>query len=296
MMSTISVSMIVRDEEEMLERALFSVIGADEIVILDTGSTDRTPQIAKKYTDKYIFGEYKWNDNYAEARNESLKRCTGDWILIIDADEQLETGGIQKIRALIENLPPETRAIGFKTMSESRRLMHRSVRLFRNNIGIVWHGWAHNYLSERAQLQADIVLRYGYSPAHVKDPDRTFRILSKYIAENPGAGRERFYLAREYWYKKEYKEALRHYKLYLEKATWLPEIAEAWMQAARCYYFLNELFPARLACLRALEVNADFKDALTLMSQLSSEPNTSKWKEYSMLAKNTNTLFATPVE
>ncbi len=291
---TISASMIVKDEQDVLERCLKSIAGVDEIVILDTGSTDGTPGIAKKYTDKYIFGEYTWNDDFAEARNESLKRCTGDWILIIDADEQLEEGGVQRIRDLIKQVPNNVRAISFRTIAERGTLEHASVRLFRNNIGIVWAGAVHNYLSARANLASGIALRYGYSPAHAKDPDRAFRILTKVVAENPDCGRERFYLAREYYYRQKWDEAIEHYRLYLEHAHWPPEMAEAWMQVSRCYNNVKMNLEARLACLRAIDLNPDFKDALTWMAQLVelTDPTAAaKWREYAPLATNSNTLF-----
>jgi glycosyltransferase involved in cell wall biosynthesis len=289
---TISVSMIVKNEETVLEACLNTIKGADEIVVLDTGSTDGTPDIVRKYTDKYVFGEYVWNDNFAEARNESLKRCTGDWILIIDADEHLEEGGIQKIRDLIKTIRPGIDGVGFRTISDRGALLHESVRLFRNNVGVQWHGAIHNYLSVRAQLSSDITLYYGYSPAHEKDPDRAFRILTKEIEKHPEALRERFYLAREYYYRKDWNTAIGHYRMYLEKAFWVPEKAEAWMQVSRCYNALGMNLEARLACLRAIEVNPDFKDALILMSDLSVDlVGKAKWAEYATLAKNSNTLF-----
>ncbi|GAG44849.1 unnamed protein product [marine sediment metagenome] len=99
----ISASMIVKNEEVCLEKCLQSIKDLDEIVILDTGSTDKTGEIAQKYTNKYYANEYKWNDNFAEARNLSLSKCTGDFILTIDADEWLEEGGVEKIRIAVSN-------------------------------------------------------------------------------------------------------------------------------------------------------------------------------------------------
>ena len=171
------------------------------------------------------------------------------------------------------------------------------MRLFRNHLGIVWHGAVHNYLSVRAQHSSGISLYYGYSPAHAKDPDRAFRILTKEVEKAPDCLRERFYLAREYYYRRRWQEAVDHYKIYLEKAHWAPEMAEAWMQVSRCYNNVGMNFEARLACLRALEINADFKDALNWMGDLSQNPEAKvKWKEYAALAKNSNTLFSSMEE
>ncbi len=76
--------MIVKNEEAMLAQCLESVKEADEIIIVDTGSKDKTREIAQKYTDKVFYLE--WCDDFAKARNEARKECTGDWILSIDAD------------------------------------------------------------------------------------------------------------------------------------------------------------------------------------------------------------------
>lgn len=87
--NTISLCMIVKNEEVNIERCLKSVQGAvDEIIVVDTGSTDSTIEKAKKYGAK-IFN-YDWNDNFSDARNFSLKQATCDWIFVMDADEELE--------------------------------------------------------------------------------------------------------------------------------------------------------------------------------------------------------------
>lgn len=87
-MKQLSVCMIVKDEQDLLSRCLDSLQGiADEIVIVDTGSQDETKAIAKRYTDKIY--DYQWNQDFAAARNESLRHATGKWVLVLDADEYL---------------------------------------------------------------------------------------------------------------------------------------------------------------------------------------------------------------
>ena len=93
----ISLAMIVKNEESMLARCLGSVQDlVDEMVIVDTGSTDGTPEIAGCFGVK--LHRFDWCDDFAAARNESLKHCTGDWVLILDADEAIDTFDHQKIR------------------------------------------------------------------------------------------------------------------------------------------------------------------------------------------------------
>ena len=79
--TTLSLCMIVKDEEQFLEQCLSSVKDlVDEIIIVDTGSTDKTIDIAKKFTNN--IHNFKWCDDFSKARNESLKHATKDWILI----------------------------------------------------------------------------------------------------------------------------------------------------------------------------------------------------------------------
>ena len=92
----ISVCVIAKNEADVLGRCLESVKGLDEIVVVDTGSTDNTKEIAKRYTDNVY--DFVWCDDFSKARNFAIEQCTSDWILILDADEYLPTiEGIYKL-------------------------------------------------------------------------------------------------------------------------------------------------------------------------------------------------------
>ncbi len=95
----ISLCMIVRDEQDFLGDCLASVRDVvDEIIVVDTGSTDSTPQIARDFGARVF--SLEWSDDFSEARNHSLERASGDWILVLDADETLARRDADKIRAL----------------------------------------------------------------------------------------------------------------------------------------------------------------------------------------------------
>jgi glycosyltransferase involved in cell wall biosynthesis len=94
--------MIVRDEAFFLARCLDAVVDyVDEIIIVDTGSVDETPNIAARYTDK-IF-HFDWVDDFAAARNFSLDKASGDWILVLDADELVSPEGMETIRSTLRD-------------------------------------------------------------------------------------------------------------------------------------------------------------------------------------------------
>lgn len=97
---TISLCMIVKDEESYLAQALTSAKPiVDEIIIVDTGSTDQTPAIATSFGAKVFFQE--WKDDFSFHRNFSIDRATGDWILVLDADECLSSSSHAKILELV---------------------------------------------------------------------------------------------------------------------------------------------------------------------------------------------------
>ena len=101
-MPTLSLCMIVKNEEQFLEQCLRSVQGlVDEIIIVDTGSMDRTKEIARFFTDQIY--DFAWCDDFAAARNESLKHAKGDWILVLDADETLSKQDHESMRGLISS-------------------------------------------------------------------------------------------------------------------------------------------------------------------------------------------------
>ncbi len=92
--------MIVRDEEEMLPGCLAPLRDVvDEIVVVDTGSTDATVEIAESFGARVV--HFPWNGSFADARNVSIEAATGDWIMYLDADEHMEPGDAPQLRDLL---------------------------------------------------------------------------------------------------------------------------------------------------------------------------------------------------
>lgn len=287
---TIGVCLIVKNESECLAKCLESIKEADALYISDTGSQDNTIEIAKKYTDN-IYTEDVWHDSFCSARNFILSKADTDFILSIDADESLEIGGIAKIRKAIEFAESHNQ----KTIN---CIMEANItgdqfyfpRLFKRCPEVYWKGNIHNYLSYTDNNKSDIKITFSYSKAHQNDPDRALRILKQELSNNPNLIRECFYLAREYWYRKDWITAIYWYKDYLTRANWPPEWAEAWLMLARCYWALNKNDEAKDACLQAIKINADFKEAIEFMAELCGPNNRIKWLEYAELATNNNVL------
>jgi len=170
-MSLISLCMIVKNESHNLSRCLDSVKDlVDEMIVVDTGSTDNTVDIAKGYGAKVGF--FEWCDDFAAARNHSLSLASGDWILVLDADEELVIGegvSIQDIRHFLQNsLDSDTDSCGIRLRDihdkESSGDCYM-MRLLRNRANLkftgVFHEWVHCQFPQ--YLQEINILHYGYS-------------------------------------------------------------------------------------------------------------------------------------
>lgn len=287
-MKTLSVAIIAKNEEALILRCLESVKGADEIIVVDTGSTDRTMAIAAEFGAKVY--EFPWVDDFSAARNSALGHCTSDYVLSIDCDEVLEEGGIEKIRAAIE-LGHRTYAVSMTSEKEGQ--VHHAVRLFKRDPEIFWKGAAHEALTVLAEVkpaQDGIVITYGYSPAHTADPDRMLRVLQSAIQTDP-SGRNYYYLAREFYYRRDYEKAIEIFALSIKLSSWMPEKADATLYIARCNWFLSRGDEARRMALEAVRWNPMFKEALLLLSELHDSPYKEKWAKLAEAADNSDLLF-----
>ncbi|MDL2294603.1 glycosyltransferase family 2 protein [Ruminococcaceae bacterium OttesenSCG-928-D13] len=109
-MASISVCMIVKDEEAVLARCLDALEGIpDEIIIVDTGSTDATKDVARRYTSKLY--DFQWIDDFAAARNFSLSKAAMDYIYVADADEVIDAENLARFKQLKEALLPEVEVV-----------------------------------------------------------------------------------------------------------------------------------------------------------------------------------------
>lgn len=136
----VSAALIVRDEARHLANCLASIRGfADEVIVVDTGSRDATPEIARAVGAKvYVV---PWADDFAAARNAALERCRGRWILYIDADERIVPGTAEGVRELLEK--PEMIGCRLWLRAAAGCTAYREIRLFRNHPSIRFEGVIH---------------------------------------------------------------------------------------------------------------------------------------------------------
>jgi len=189
----ISLCMIVKNEAERIARCLDSVQGhVDEIIIVDTGSTDTTIEIARKYTD-YVY-QHPWENDFSLARNQSLRYATRDWILILDADEEVDAADAPRLREVIQGRPEEITTLHMNVLnyhaSGNVNAVLDSPRLFRNHIGFHYEGIVHNQprIPGKGAGCGLTIHHYGYalSPEKMEAKSRrTVSLLKKQIAEDP---------------------------------------------------------------------------------------------------------------
>jgi tetratricopeptide (TPR) repeat protein len=268
----LSLCMIVRDEQEMLPRCLDAVADVvDEIVIVDTGSTDATIEIARAHGARVI--ERPWSGSFAEARNVAMDAATGEWLLVLDADEVLVREDAPLLRALTAQTWRE--AFYLVEINHTGELevgtavTHDTLRLFRNRPAYRYSGRLHEqiahtlpgYLPERLHASGVRIEHYGYLGA-VRDSRaktaRNIELLRLQQAEGPPSAFLHYNLGSEYATAGEHQAALRE----LERA-W--ELVEADPDGASLRFapaLANRLVRALRVCRRPQEAIALAERAL----------------------------------
>jgi len=200
--ATISLCTIVKNEEKYIAQCLQSVAGVvDEVVLVDTGSTDRTVKIAESMGAKVY--HHPWQDSFSEARNYALQFVTSEWILQLDADEELEAEDKELLLRTIRTTKSDSifvPIINFLPDGASSKFYYR--RLFRRTKGH-YEGIVHNQIVvEGTHTYAEVrIYHHGYnlSPEEMQSKyERSSKLLIKAIEENPDDVFSRFNLARIY--------------------------------------------------------------------------------------------------
>ncbi len=232
----LSIVMMIKNEERYLDMTLKSLNPLmknikSELIILDTGSTDRSIEISKKYTDKVYFA--KWNDNFAQMRNISIGYAKGEWILILDADEEL-VNYENLINFFKNGLHKKYNSASIELtniMSEDKKLFNKAsiVRLFKKDKEFRYEGAIHEQPIHKEPIFSDIANfnHYGYmyknEEVKQKKLSRNEKILLSELKVNPNNPYIYYQLAMNYSAFGEKQEALSYmekcYKMYNELGT-----------------------------------------------------------------------------
>ena len=265
MTQTISLCMITKNEDNNLAQSLNSVKDlVNEIIIVDTGSTDKTITIAREF-DSNIF-EFSWNDSFSEARNESLRHATKDWILVLDADELVEKRDFSKIKDAIESAPKEVAGFSLQQRSYIRNfssgaaknesqffkdfpfyVANNLVRLFKNNNGLKFKNRIHELIEDSIKernleyKKTDIIIHHFgsvKSKQFIDSKTNSYsRLILKQLEDEPDNERYNYQAARMYLSKKDFTKAL---GFFVKTSKINPNYKLVFSEIAKIYLQMND--------------------------------------------------------
>lgn len=243
-MITVSLCMIVKNEEAVIGRCLKSIADlVDEVIIVDTGSTDNTKAIAGTFTE-HIY-DFKWIDDFAAARNTAFAKASMDYLLWLDADDVIEAEDRGKFAALKNTLDSKVDAVSmiYKLAFDDYGNVSSSVRrnrLVKRERKFRWIGAVHEYLEVGGQIYHSDVAVTHRSLYH--DSDRNIKIYEKRLAGGEKfSPRDLYYFANELLDHQQYKRAASYYKKFLDTGQgWVEDNISSCGKLADCYFHLGD--------------------------------------------------------
>ncbi|HAJ27396.1 MAG TPA: hypothetical protein DCG53_09175 [Syntrophus sp. (in: bacteria)] len=275
---SISLCMIVKNEEACLGRCLESVCNyVDEIIIVDTGSTDGTVGIAESYGARIY--HHPWEKDFSKHRNQSLSYAKGKWILQLDADEELFAGDGPRLRKIIRQDKADFYHCRFHDINKDSSIhgVFYLVRLFRNGMGMTYARKVHNQLlTSGREAYSDIrVKHYGYdlSPEAMEAKHlRTTTLLKEMLAADPEDAYCLYQLATSYSMHREPEKVIEYGEKVLElrrhKCMNNDYFLTAFHTIAQAYYALNRLEEVERLCREALAIYPNHLDVYHLLASI----------------------------
>lgn len=277
---TVSACMIVKNEEELLPQCLDSVKNVvDQIVIVDTGSTDRTVKIAESYGATVY--HHPWENDFSKHRNQSISYATSDWIFIIDADEELSPESSVQLRQTILEALPGVSYVYLEvhdkdTSGQVMSVMHRPL-LFRNHMGFKYKNFIHNELELKGRGDTSnlVLFHYGYhlSPEKMKAKfERTTRLLKKRMEEEPDRPEPPFFLCKSYGMEELSAEAIYYGLITRQKLEKLGDVPvffiEIFYVIALSFHRMKMYTLAEATCLEGLKLSPEYIDLYFILSDI----------------------------
>lgn len=227
-MLPISVCIIAKNEENNIERCLSSLAPYDfEIIVIDTGSTDRTKELAAKYTDKIY--DYEWIDDFSAARNFSLEKASNKWIFMMDCDEWIEEIDIEEFEYFRKHLPNDVGSISRRNYNGSvdaptSTFIDRTERLFSKQL-YNYKGIIHEQLTPKFQKEFETYLlntTIGHSGYCISEEakelkaKRNITLLLKQLESEPDNPYVYYQLGIGYKFMNDYENAYTYFSKGLE--------------------------------------------------------------------------------
>lgn len=266
-MATISLCMIIRNEEDVLARCLDSIKDlVDEIIIVDTGSSDTSIEIAKRYSDKVF--SYSWIDDFSDARNYAFSFATKDYCMWMDADDVMVEKDRSAFLKLKQTLHPDVDVVMMKYHTAfdeqgNPTFSYYRERLLKREKNFRWAGVIHEAIAPSGNvIYEDIAITHKKNK--VSDPDRNLTIFENLLQQGKSLSpREQFYFARELYYHQRYHEAIQQFTLFLNSQKgWLENIIDACRLRASCFYALGNTQAALASLLESFQYDTPRAETL----------------------------------
>ena len=260
-MPTISLCMIVKNEEEVLARCLNSARGiADELIIIDTGSDDRTKEIAAQFT-QHVY-DFEWIDHFSAARNFAFSKGSCDYLMWLDADDVILPEDGAALRELKEKLDPSVDTvmlkynIAFDEQGQPTFSYYRE-RIMRRCPLAKWEGAIHEVVTPFGKI-IHVPIAITHRRKEKTDPQRNLRLFENLLKRGETfSPREQFYYARELFYNARYKEAVEAFEQFLDEGRgWVENNIEACRVLSQCLRSLGEHERALAALVRSFTFDA----------------------------------------
>jgi len=280
---TLSVCMMVKDEEHNLKRCLSSLNGiADELVVVDTGSNDSSVSIAESFGAKVY--HHPWENDFSKHRNQSIGYASSDWLMIFDADEELflsdSSSALDLKKWLGEVVPDECMSVAITLhdiQKDMQAMQFNSVRLFRKG-SVQYEGIVHNIPKiTSGKLEALFcpliyLKHYGYDMTPEKRAAKRARsegLLLKRLEKDPDDTDALFYLSQAYSAYAEYNKSAEHIERYAEtvKRTNAPMNGSIYCTAVFVYRKLMDKKNAQKWLLAGLKEYPEDLDLLMNMTE-----------------------------
>ena len=224
-MKTLSVCMIVKNEEETIERILSCTVQfADEIIVVDTGSTDKTKELVRKFTPNIY--DFKWCNDFSKARNFSFSKATKDYIMWLDADDYITADSIEKLKALKATLNDDTNNadtiyLPYQTAFNENgtcTFFYLRERIVKNLPSIfIWHDPIHEVLTPYGKTATYNDIPIQHRKIKQNENERNLKIY-KALKESghPFSARQQFYYSNELFYNNYLDDAISAYQTFLK--------------------------------------------------------------------------------
>ena len=220
-MKTISLCMIVKNEEDNIGNCLDSIKDlVDEIIIVDTGSTDKTKEIVKKYTDKIY--DFEWVDDFSKARNYSFSKATKDYIFWLDADDILLEEDRIKFKKMKNEMDGTVDVYTMKYLysfdeNDNPIIIQRRERILKRENNYKWQSPIHEVITPSGIIE-DTDISVKHNKKEVKDLTRNLRIFENMIENGEEFDdRQEYCYAKELYFLKQIPEAIIQYNKFINK-------------------------------------------------------------------------------